>query len=371
MSLKIIPAHSRREKSDFIDFPYRLHRGQPAWVPPLISEIKTTLNPSKNPFFEHATVQQFLAQDGKRTVGRIAAIIDDNYIKIQNEMVGLFGFFDSINDQEVAAALFNTVSQWLRQANMKKMLGPTNPSLNDELGVLIDAFDLPPAIKMVWNPPYYPDLYDQCGFDKAMDLIAWIGSPSIASERMIRLGELIIKRTKLTFRPLDMKHFDHEIKILRNIYNQAWSENWGFVPWTEAEFEHLAKSLKQIIDIDMVFIAELNSQPVGFLLALPDINIALKHIAGHLFPFGLPKLLWFSRKIDRVRIAILGVLKEFRNRGIDTAMYYEIYRRLSAHKRYDSCEASWVLEDNDPMVKMLSMTGAHPYKTYRLYERAL
>ncbi|MFH0766263.1 MAG: GNAT family N-acetyltransferase [Calditrichota bacterium] len=368
MAIKISPVDTKDDLKEFIRFPYRLHRGQPGWTPPLISEVKGILDQKRNPFFQHASMQSYLARVNGRVVGRIAAIVDQNYIKVRREMIGLFGFFESVNDLNVAVALFNTASKWLREENMKKMLGPASPSMNDEIGVLQDAFDLPPAIKMVWNPSYYPALYENAGFEKAMDVFAWTMSQDEATERFLRGGELVLKRSRLTFRNPDMKNFDAELKIFRRIYNEAWSENWGFVPWTEAEFEHIAKSIKQVIDPNIVLIAELEGKPVGFSLALPDINFALQHINGRLFPFGLPILLWYSRKIKRLRIVLLGVLKEYRHRGFDTALYYETYRRGTA-KGYNSCEMSWILDSNEPMNRMAAMMGAKRYKTYRLYER--
>ncbi|MDP8240769.1 MAG: hypothetical protein P9X24_16905 [Candidatus Hatepunaea meridiana] len=361
---------SNRDRAEFIRFPYRLHKKHPAWVPPLISEIKSSLDIQKNPFYEHASIELFQAHRDNKVVGRIAVIIDQNFIEVQGEQIGQFGFFDCIDDQDVAEALLNHAAKHLKDNSMRMMLGPTNPSMNDELGVLIDAFDIPPAIKMIWNPSYYPALFEKAGFEKAMDLFAYTMSKDEASERLIRLGKAILKRTKVDLRKINMKKFDQEVKALLDVYNSAWSDNWGFVPWTEAEFEHGAKSLKQVIDPDIVLVAEVNGKPVGFSLALPDINYALKHINGRLFPFGLPILLWHSRKIDRIRILILGVIKEYRGRGIDTAMYYETFR-ISTDKGYQSCEMSWILEDNEPMNRAAKMMGAKKYKTYRLYERRL
>lgn len=350
--------------------PYRLYRSYPAWVPPLISEVKATIDLNKNPFFRHATMQPFIARLNGSTVGRIAAIVDRNFIQVRSEMIGLFGFFDCVNDQDVANALFNTASKWLREEGMKRMLGPANPSMNDEIGVLTDAFDRMPALKMIWNPPYIADLYEGAGFRKAMDLLAWTLESDMVSPRLLKMGEALVKRLRIKFRSPDMKHFDDEIHLFRNIYNEAWSQNWGFVPWTEEEFIYVAKSLKQVIDPAMAIIAELDGKPVGFSLSLPDINPALKKANGRLFPLGLMKILWHSRKIDRLRVVILGVLREYRNRGIDTTMYYETLQRARTNG-YISGELSWVLESNIPMNKMLAMMGARPYKTYRLYERNL
>ncbi len=359
-----------RDHAEFIKLPYHLHRSYDAWVPPLVSEVKSALNTRKNPFYRHATIKQFLARRNGDTVGRIAAIIDKNFIEVQDDRIGLFGFFDCIDDQEVADELFTRANESLKNDGMRLMLGPTNPSMNDELGVLIDAFDIPPAIKMMWNPPYYPKLLEGTGFDKAMDLFAWTMHVDEITDRLKRLGQAILKRTKVTFRRVNMKRFDEEVQLFREVYNSAWSENWGFVPWTQAEFEHTAKSLKRVIDPDLVIIAEVDGKPVAFSLTLPDLNMALKHINGRLFPFGLPILLWYARKINRVRVPILGVIKEYRGRGIDTALYYETFR-ICTRKGYNSGEMSWILEDNKLMNRAVEMMGARKYKTYRLYERPI
>jgi len=289
---------------------------------------------------------------------------------VRGEPVGQFGFFDTIDDRDVAAALFDRAGQWLKARGMVRMLGPTNPSMNDELGVLIDAFDLPPSIKMVWNPPYYPALFEGADFTKAKDLWAWTMFISDISERFIRVGKAAVKRSKVTLRHPDMKRFSREIELFREVYNQAWSANWGFVPWTEDEFRNVARSLKQVIDPELVLIAEMEGQPIGFSLALPDLNVALRHINGRLFPFGLPIMLWHSRKIKQLRILILGVIEEYRHRGIDVAFYYETLR-IALKKGYENAEMSWILEDNTQMNGALDGIGARRYKTYRLYQREL
>ncbi len=361
---------TRSDFAEFIKLPYRLHKHHPAWVPPLISETKDVLNKKKHPFYKHAESQLFIAHKDGKTVGRIAGVIDQNYIKTCGTQVGQYGFFDCVDDMETAGMLFDQAGKWLKSKGMEKMLGPTNPSMNDELGVLMDAFDIPPAVKMIWNPDYYPKLYETAGFKKAMDLCAWEITADQVSKRMLKLGEAILKRGRVKLRHPNMKNFDAEIQIFRSIYNRAWTENWGFVPWTEEEFEHLAKSLKQVIDPDLALIAEVNGEAVGFSLILPDLNVALKRINGRLFPLGLIKLLWHSRKINQARAVIMGVLKEYRSLGIDTAFYYQTYQ-IATRKGYNRGELSWVLENNKAMNRVLKIIGARKYKTYRLFERPL
>lgn len=371
MSISITPVRTSADLREFIKIPYRLHRDDPNFVPPLLTEVKALLNPAKNPFFKHAEMEMYLARLNGKVVGRIAAILDHNYIETTEQLIGLFGFFECINDIDVAHALFNSASAWHRRNKMRKMLGPTNPSMNDEIGVLINAFDQPPVIKMVWNPSYYPDLYENSVFTKAKDVFAYTMETEGASERLIRAGEVLIKRMKVDFRGPNMKKFDQEIEIFRGVYNQAWSSNWGFVAWTKEEFEHVAKSLRQVIDPDLVFIVEDQGRPVGFAFTLPDLNVALRHVRnGRLFPFGLLKILWYSRKITSCRVVILGVIKEYRHRGIDTALYYQTVK-AAEKKGIKTGEMSWILEDNQPMNAALRMMGAQVYKTYRLYEREI
>ncbi len=313
----------------------------------------------------------YLARVGDKVVGRIAAILDHNYLKSSKQLVGHFGFFESVNDLDVAHALFNSASQWHRKNKLRKIMGPANPSMNDEIGVLLDSFEEPPAVNMVWNPDYYPELYDNSVFDKAKDVYAYSISKDDVSERLIELGELLVKRTKVTFRHPNMKKFNNEIEVLRDVYNQAWSDNWGFVPWTEDEFKHAAKIVRKVIDPNLILIAEDNGKPVAFALGLPDVNQAIKHVRnGRLFPFGLMKFLWHKRKIHSARVLILGVIKEYRHRGIDTALYYETFR-VATEKGYNQAEMSWILEDNQSMNHALLMMGAKKCKTYRLYERNL
>ena len=361
---------SRRDLSDFINFPYLLHKGQESFVPPLVSEVKDALSADKNPFYQHASIELFLARKNGKVVGRIASIVDKNFIEAQGQKIGLFGFFECIDDNEVANSLFERATQDLKEKKMQMMLGPSNPSMNDEIGILIDAFDLSPAVKMVWNPPYYHALLENAGLKKAMDVFAWDMHEDDATDRLKRMGLAILKRSKVNIRKVNMKRFREEVETFRQVYNAAWSDNWGFVPWTKEEFEHAADSLKQIVDPDIVLIAEDQGRPVAFSLGIPDINLALKHTNGRLFPFGLLKLLYYSRKINRIRIPILGVIKEYRGRGIDTALYYETFR-IGTGKGYHSCEMSWILEDNVQMNRAAEMMGARKYKTYRLYEKSI
>ncbi|HZI21534.1 MAG TPA: hypothetical protein VFD76_03430 [Gemmatimonadales bacterium] len=332
-------------------------------------DVRTLLTPSKNPFFEHAQAQYFLALADGRTVGRIAAIKNDAHTREHGDKVGFYGFFECVNDPAVARALFDAAAAWLRERGLRVMRGPMSPSINDECGLLIEGLDTPPTLMMPHNPAYYVGLHDGYGFTKAKDLLAFEGSGGQIPERIARAATVIAERKRITLRPLNMKHFKEEVELVKALYNQAWEKNWGFVPLTEAEIDHLAKQLKPIVVPDLVCFAEREGKVIGFAVALPDFNVALKHNpSGRLL--GLPKILWYSRKITRCRILLLGTLKEYRMTGVDALMYHWIWSKGLAHG-YTWGEGGWILEDNAPMVNAALQLGFRPYKTYRIYDKPL
>ena len=372
MAVDVSKVETRKDMRKFIQLPWRLYKGDPNWVPPLISELKKTFNKEKFPFFEHSEADFFLARCNGETVGRIAAIKNNNHLKIYNDGVGFFGFFESIDDQKVADALFDKAIQWVKDRGLKKIRGPENYSQNEECGLLIDGFNLPPVVMMSYNPKYYQTLIETAGFEKAMDLYAYeIHEASIIPDRLARASEGLKKSGGFTIRQINMKKLDEEVEKIEAVYNQAWSENWGAVPLTEKEIEHLKKNLKQIVIPELVFIVEINGEPVGLSITIPDINEALIKINGRLFPVGIIKLLWYSRKIKRARVLIMGVLKEHRKKGIDIVMYYETFRNGLA-RGINTGEMSWILENNYPMRRALERLGvANIYKTYCLYEKEI
>jgi GNAT superfamily N-acetyltransferase len=332
---------------------------------------KKLIDKKRNPFYRHARMQLFLADHEGETVGRIGAIVNDNHNIEHKENIGFFGFFECVNDQEVANALFDAASDWLRRAGVSAMCGPASPSVNDEYGLLVDGFERPPAILMAYNPPYYQTLCEQYGLRKAKDMYAYyLEQNEVFSERFVRVSELAKKREGLEFRSLNMKDFDREVKTIRDLYNKAWASNWGEVPMTEEEFNYAAKDLKPIVDPDLVIIAESKGVPVGFALSLPDLNVILKrNRSGRLLPF-LFRYLLFKKKIDFIRIVILGVLPQYLNSGIGAVLFYETGRR-AVQKGYYHGEASWVLEDNVMMNRGAELLSGRRYKTYRIYEKPL
>ncbi len=365
-----MPVDDGRGLGRFVGFAYEHYRNDPLWVGQLRMDVRTLLSPAKNPFFEHAEARYFLAERDGRTVGRIAAIKNDAHNREHSDRLGFYGFFESVNDRAVAGALFDAAAGWLREKGLSAMRGPMNPSINDECGLLVDGFDTPPVLMMTHNPPWYVDLHESHGFAKAKDLIAFQSVGTEPPERIVRAATLVAARKGISLRMVDMKRFDQEVELLKDIYNRAWERNWGFVPMTNAELDHLARQLRPVIDPSLVCFAERAGKVIGFAVALPDLNVALRHNpSGRLFP-GILKILWHARKVKRMRIILLGALKEYRQTGVDALMYHWIWTK-GLGRGFDWGEASWILEDNAPMVNGLKSLGFAPYKTYRLYDRPL
>ncbi len=370
-SVEILPVSNKKEWLQFVKFPYKLYKNDPNWVPHLILDQKELLDFKKHPFWMHAKGQYFLAKKNGKIVGRIAALIDYKHIEFHQEKVGFFGFFESIEDEDVALALLKTAQDWVQKEGMPFFRGPLNPSQNEECGLLIDAFDSPPLIMMTYNPPYYPRFFEKFGLKKAMDLYAYkIDGRNPPPEKLVRVAKLVKKKERLTVRPVDMKNYWAETEKIWEVYNQAWSKNWGFVPFNQEVFKHLAKNLKQAIVPELALIAEIDGKPVGFSVSLPDLNQALIKTNGRLFPFGLLKIIWHSRKIDQVRIVILGVIRTYRNHGIDAILYLDTWRNATSRGYYTG-EMSWILENNNMMIRSAKMLGGSIYKTYRMYQKKI
>jgi GNAT superfamily N-acetyltransferase len=370
MSVDIEIIRKPRQLRHFFKLADRLYRDDPNWVAPLLTEQKKLLDPKRNPFFEHAQMTRLLARKNGRVVGRICAIDNRAHVDYWQEPVGFFGFFEAENDPEVAKALLQAAADWLKPRGLTSMRGPFNPSTNDTCGLLVDGFDSPPVIMMTYNPPYYMELLEKCGLTKLKDLYAYKVTKEDVPQRLWKGAESIRERLKISIRPLKIKRLKEDIELVRSIYNSAWSKNWGFIPMTSAEFDHLAQDLKKILDSELAFIAEDGERPVGFSLSLPDLNVALRHINGRLFPFGLFKLLYYARKIKNIRVITMGVIEEYRGRGIDALFYLETIQR-GTKRGYDWAETSWILEDNVPMNRAMNIVGGKIYKRYRIYEMPL
>ncbi len=354
----------------FIKLPFDLYRDDPNWIPPLISERKTFFDPAKNPFFRTAKTRYFLARRGQQLVGRIATCVNYTHNEFHMETTGFFGFFDVIEDYAVAEILLKTAMIKLKAEGMTQMVGPANFSTNHEVGMLIEGYDLPPSVMMTYNKPYYNEFVVRFGLKKTKDLLAFlINTESTIDPRLIRVAERIREKENIHLRTLRLKQFDDEVELIHQIYNSAWSHNWGFVPMSAEEFRFIAKDMKTIVDPEMVYIAEVEGRPVGFCLTLPNINQVLKYANGRLFPTGLLKILWHTKirnKIDSVRIITMGLIPEYQKRGIDTLFYVKTFT-TGPTRGYMSGEMSWILEDNIPMVRASEHLGATLYKKYRMY----
>jgi len=374
--LRLEPVNDKQGLMEFIEFPFKLYRGDPNWVPPLIEERRDFFDPKKNPFFEHARCQLFLARRGDELVGTVAALVNDNHNAFHNEQTGAFGFFETVNDQAVADALLEAAEAWVRTQGMAVIRGPLNFSTNDEIGTLVDGFDEPPVVMMTYNPRYYPSLIEAHGYTKAMDVYAYIVDLAEglrnAPQKVFSVAEKAAHKEGIRVRKIDVRRLNQEVALIKQVYNRAWERNWGFVPMTDAEIDHLANGLKAILDPNLLFIAETSDgTPVGVSIALPDVHQALRWSGGgHMWPFGLLKFLWHRRKVNQCRLLIMGMVPEYRGRGADAIFYVETARAALAHG-YKRMEGSWILENNTMMNLIIERLGGVRYKTYRIYEKTL
>jgi GNAT superfamily N-acetyltransferase len=370
------PVTGRSDRKQFIDFPYAFYQDESHWVPPLRQDIKKTLSTSKNAFFDHGAIQLFLAENGSgATVGRIAAIVNGMHLQKYDDGMGFFGFFECVDDYAVAEALLDAATDWLREHGLTGMRGPANPSLNDTAGLLVDGFDRDPSILMPYNPPYHEDFLVDYGFERAMTMWAYYVHKKYVKVDKLRRGVQLVKRRtpNLELRTLDMEQFDKEARTILAIYNDAWENNWGHVPMTDAEFEQLAHDLKQIVDPEMVFLLEHEGTPVAFSISLPNLNMALQHVSdGRLFPLGLPKLLAYAQfgGIYEVRMPLMGVRKEYQGRALDSLLVLATIEN-GPPNGYDACEMSWVLDTNQRLINSLESMGGVVDKEYAMFEKPL
>ena len=369
MALEVAIASSKKALKEFVELPYSLYRGDPYWVPPLRIAVKELMDRAKHPFYANAEAEFFLARRDGHVVGRIAAIFDRNHNKAHEETAGFFGFFESINDPEVAARLLEEARKWVETRGATLLRGPVNPSTNYECGMLIDGFDSSPMVMMTYNPRYYPALMEAAGLRKAKDLNAYVNSAATTDlEKIGRVADRKLAKSGVTVRPINMKDFDAEVGRIWDVYNAAWKRNWGFIPMTRDEFFLMGKEMKMILKPELVLIGEAAGKAIGFALALPDVNFALKPAGGSLFPTGLLKILYHQRLIKSLRVLALGVVEEYRTSGVAAAFYATLVRTARKLGYSGECEMSWILEDNTLMTRSLEVMGAKHYKTYRIYE---
>jgi hypothetical protein len=370
----IEPVSSRRHLVEFIKFPGTIYRDDPRWVPPLLFEQKQRLT-SKNPFFKHARWQAWIARQNGRAVGRISAQIDRLYQERHDRKVGYFGMLEAGNDSDLFADLLRTAENWLRDQGMQQVRGPFNLSINEECGLLVEGFDTPPCIMMGHALPYYARLVEAAGYTGAKDLLAYYMAPDFDAPRiMTRLAEKAAQQVSV--RRLRRKQLKQELEIMRDIFNDAWFNNWGFVPFTEAEFADIGELLTLLVDDDFVQIAEIDDRPVAMIVALPNINEIIHDLNGRLLPFGWLKLLWRLkvRYPTTARVPLMGVRREYQHTRLGPALAFMVIdaaRQALIRRDIRGVELSWILEDNDGMRNIIETLGGRVYKRYRIYEKDL
>ncbi len=372
----IRPVLSRGDYKRFINFQYDFYKSYPKYIAPLRSEVSRVLNPKKNPFFEHGQIQPFLAEDKQgKVVGRIAAVINGMHLKKYEDQTGFFGFFECVENYDVARQLLDTASQWLKERDILHVRGPANPSLNEISGLLVGGFDREASFMMPYNPPYYMDFLTEYGFERAMTMWAYYIHYKYAKIDKLKRGVGLLMRRypNIKLRTIDMKRFDEEARHILDIYNDAWGNNWGHVPMTSAEFVHLAKDMKQIIDPNVVYILEDEGTPVAFSITLPNINLALRYVKdGRLFPTGFFQLLLRAKfgGIHDGRTLLMGVKQSYQGKGLDAILNLAIIEGGPKHGYYGS-EMSWVLDSNKAMMNALIDFGGAYEKEYVMLEKSL
>ena len=374
--IQIIPVTDSKTKKEFINFPYELYKNASNWIAPLKMERKEFLSPKKNPYFQSADVQFFIAKRDGQVVGRISAQVNREHNKRYNEKTGHFGLFECVNDSEVARALFQQAEQWLRLRGMNKIVGPYSLSINEESGLLIEGFNSAPYPFMPHNFSYYENLISTLGFSKVKDLIAWNYDitkpiPEVAQQ----IADAVREYPNLTIREVDQKNIRRDVRIISDVFNSAWSKNWGFLPWSDAEIEKMAKDFKMILNPRLALIAEVNGVPAAISIAIPNYHEAIADLKGSLFPFGLFKLIYRlkTNKVKSARLCLLGIKKEFRNdvlAGLSVCLYAEMHKRAKMIGMTHG-ELSWTLDDNEKINNGIALMGGEPYKKFRIFEKAL
>jgi hypothetical protein len=370
MSIVVKPVATRRERKQFLELPWSMYRGDPNWIPPIRMNEKELVGYKKHPFYLDAEGQTFLAYKDGQVCGRVLAILNHAHNRFQNEQRGFFGFFDSIDDQLVANALFDAVRGWLAQRSIVELRGPANPSLNYECGLLVDGFNMPPTFMMTYNHAYYARLIESYGFRKSQDLYSFWGHVEMLAtldKKLAYIASESQERFNVQIRPLNKSRFNAEIQLFLDIYNQSLGATWGFVPMSEPEIRHMSASLKHMILPDLALFAFVNDQPIGAVFALPDYNPRIKEIDGRLFPFGFLKLLSKRRGFRRFRALSTNVVPEYQRWGVGLVLMRGLIPKILASGIQDA-EFSWVLESNHLSRRSLEKGGAVLEKTHRIYD---
>jgi GNAT superfamily N-acetyltransferase len=368
--VEILPVQGAQDLRRFIRVPFDRYRNDPYWVAPLPSDELTRLTPGKNPYFEHAEAAYFLAREGGRDIGRVTVSVDRNYDEFQKERQATFGFFEA-ESPEITAGLLAAADRWARERGAEVLRGPMSFTTNDECGLLVEGFDRPPSIMMPYNPPDYAGWIESAGLAKAKDLLSFhVDVPDPTPPVFERMSAIARKQDGVVTRGMNMKRFKEELGLVKKVYNSAWSANWGFVPMTDAEIDHMAAQLKPAVVPELVRFAEVDGEPVGFCIVIPDVNVALAKIRGKLFPFGIVRLLWNLPRIRAERFMALGIRNDYRKKGVAPLLIAEATEASRRHGM-KTCEIGWTLEDNDLVNRVILSFGAVRSTVHRIYERRL
>lgn len=368
--IEIVTVERKSDLKDFIDLPWKIYAEYPKWVPPLKKEVRRMLDAGKHPFWEFSERILFLARRGSETVGRIAGIIDRHHNEFHGEQMGIWGFFECADDPEAAASLFSSVETWVRRKGMTFVRGPLNPSINYEAGLLIEGFDYPPALMMTYNPPYYPTLVESCGLTKEKDLFAFLVEGDYRPpEWLDRLAERMAQKKGIHIRSFRLKDSVAEFALVREIFNDCWADNWGYVPLSDGETQEMGKSMVKIGDPDLAFFIYYGDEPAGVCLILPDVNPLLKRLNGRIGLTGLLKVLLYRREITGLRALLFGIKEKYRQMGLPMLALRYLYEVVRKKEKYRYLEMGWTLEDNESINFLMEEAGARIHKKYGIFRK--
>mgnify|MGYP003330936713 CR=1 FL=1 len=371
----ISTVYGDRHWASFVKLPWAVYRNDAAWVPPLLYEQQKMLHPRKNPFFKTADIKYWIAVRGRQPVGRIAAVVDTLHNLHYGEQTGFFGYFESFNDKEAAAALTEAAERWLIEKGMRKIMGPVNLATANECGLLVEGFDTPPFLQMTHNPVYYERLLLGRGYRRETDLLAYYTPATIVDniavmDRLKKLHDYILHKHRIRFRKINMKHYTEEVETIRSLYNDFMGDNWGFIPIDRENFSFMTSSMKEILDSDLAFFAEVDGKPVGFSVGIPNVNEVIQKMDGKLFPFGFFKYLFYRKKITAFRVMLMGVSGAYRRKGIEAVFIYKTIMEAVA-KKFKGAELSWIMENNRALISELEFLQSELYKRYRILSKVL
>ncbi len=371
-AVEIVRVDSRRQMREFVDLPWRIYRNEPLWVPPLKAQVRHLLDRDRHPFWQHSERELFLARRQGRTVGRIAAIVDHSYNRFHDERMGSFGYFECEPDQAAADALIETAGDWTRRRGMTFLRGPMNGSTNYELGLLIHGYEYPPTIMMPWQPPYYLDLLESSGLIKEKDLLAMLIKREYETPpRVVKLVERLKRNHSISIRTATRRTLDRDMALVKEVYYESWSKNWGFVPLSDDEFDESARQMARIMDPDLVLFVYHRDEPAGICVILPDMNPLLKRFNGHLGLTGIFKYLYYRHEVNGLRAILFGFKPQYRKLGLPLVAFAHLSDVVHKQQKYQSLELGWNLEDNDDINRFDKEVGAREYKRYRLFRKEL